>query len=164
MPCNSVQFASIFLISLSALEAADFSLLSSSVTPVVQQAVPGQPEQTRFTLIKPIVSRVSKATTTPTQTEPSRFTLAAKSETVVVMNPPGLPELKLHKGATDLNIEWAEDELLNGFILEYSTSVKSGVWTRVDIELTATGRRHKVAPSQQQTGTRFYRLRKPSSE
>ena len=144
-------------------EAADFSLLSSGVVPVIQQTTTEQPQQTRFTLIKPTVTRVSKVSTSSTTTESNRFTLTAKSQTVVLLNPPGLPELKLRKGTEQLEVKWNEDELLQGFILEYSTSVNGRPWTQVDVELTPTGRQHKVMPSQQ-TGTRFYRLRKQPAQ
>lgn len=133
---------------------ADFTLLSSSITPVVQQAGTGQ---SRFTLVKPVISRLYG--TTEPQSQTNRFTLIAKSQTVVVMNPPGLPKLKLLKGETDLDIEWSEDELLQVFTLEYADSISAESWNPAPVELTPTGRRHKVT-SPARAGTRFYRLRK----
>ena len=134
--------------------AADFSLLSSSVTPVVKSG--SQTAQSRFSLVNPTVTRVQKldATSAP---QPGRFTLTAKIGTVVLVNQKGLPELKMKRQPGQLEIDWEEDELLPGFILESSTTLKGSPWIPVEVELTSEGRRHKPAHT---TGIRFYRLRK----
>ena len=140
--------------SLAATHAADFSLLSSSVTPVVKSG--SQTAQSRFSLVNPTVTRVQKldATSAP---QPGRFTLTAKIGTVVLVNQKGLPELKMKRQPGQLEIDWEEDELLPGFILESSTTLKGSPWIPVEVELTSEGRRHKPAHT---TGIRFYRLRK----
>jgi hypothetical protein len=135
-------------------KAADFSLLSSSVTPVVKAG--SQTAQSRFSLVNPTVTSVQKLDVTSAP-QPGRFTLTAKIGTVVLVNKKGLPELKLKRQPGQLEIDWEEDELLPGFILESSTALKGSPWIPVEVELTAEGRRHKPAHS---TGIRFYRLRK----
>lgn len=137
------------------LAAADFKLIATSI----QSSSTGSPTNAtpRFTLtqahLAPVVASAPSSGT--------RFALQSQAGAVVLVQQPGLPQLRLQSRGADLELDWDEPILLLGLILESSAAAARGLWQTEATEITPTGRRYLVRPSTPGASTRFYRLRKP---
>jgi hypothetical protein len=137
------------------LRAADFKLLSAAIQSSATS--PTTSPRPRFTLTQTQLTPVSAGLPTVGQ----RFELQAQAGAVAFVQEAGLPKLRLQNLGADLELNWDDQPLLTGLILESSAAAAPGGWQAEAVEVTATGRRLVVRQSAQSSGTRFFRLRKP---
>lgn len=147
-----------FLLLLGALRlmAADFSLLSSRTVPLLQLP-DSSPESPRFTLA---TAKITSPPESPATQPDPRFSLQSLAGQTIVLNTPDLPKINIANTSEGVELFWEEPETLSGFVLEVSTSLTGGTWNPLSVELTPTGRKHRIS-KQNLTGVRFFRIRKP---